>query len=227
MNQSHSDDLPPELDELGRRMSDERPAADGHTLDRVMTRAQGARTRKSSLLWRSSAPRTPKKTIALVIAAIFATGGMATAANANLLGNLLGGNGLLSQLLGTGGPATGNCTGNGLIAIGAGIGSDCSGSSSSSSSSSSSGGSNCTATGGIAIGLSVLSNCTGGGSGPANCSAAGGIALGVSILSDCSRGDAAATQYEEELGANNCSATGLVALGVAILADCSSNGDDD
>ncbi len=223
MNQSHSDDLPPELDELGRRMSDERPAADGHTLDRVMTRAQGARTRKSSLLWRSSAPRTPKKTIALVIAAIAATGGMATAANANLLGNLLGGNGLLSQLLGTGGGATGNCTGNGLVAIGAGIGSDCSGSSSSNSSST--GGNNCTATGAVAIGLSVLSNCTGGGSGASNCSAAGGVALGISILSDCSRGDAAEAQYEEELGVNNCAATGLVALGVAILADCS-GGDD-
>ena len=206
-------------------MSDERPAADGRTLDRVMTRAQGARTRKSSLLWRSSAPRTPKKTIALVIAAIFATGGLATAANANLLG-LLGGNGLLSNLLGTGGGATGNCTGNGLVAIGAGIGSDCSGSNSNNTNSTGSG-NNCTATGAVAIGLSVLSDCSGNGNGGGNCSAAGGVALGVSILSDCSRGDAAEKQYSEELGVNNCSATGLVALGVAILADCSSNGDDD
>ena len=162
MNHSHSDDLPSELDELGRRISDERPVASGRTLDNVMTRAQGARTRRSSLLWRSSAPRTPRKTIAIVVAALFATGGMATAASANgLLGNLLGGNGLLSSLLGTGGGATGNCTGNGLVAIGAGIGSDCSGSSSTHSSS---GGNNCTATGAVAIGLSVLSNCSGDGS---------------------------------------------------------------
>ena len=73
-------------------MSTERPIASDRALRNVMTRAQGAlRTRKSSLLWRSSAPRTPRKTIGLSLAALVATVGIAGAANAislPIVGNL-------------------------------------------------------------------------------------------------------------------------------------------
>lgn len=77
MDQHHSDNLPPELDELGQRMSTESPVASDRTLDRAMTRAQGARrTRKSSLLWRSSAPRAGRKGIAVAVAGVLAMAGM-------------------------------------------------------------------------------------------------------------------------------------------------------
>lgn len=83
MENFESDNLPPELDELGKRISKERPVASNFALDRVMTRAQGARSaRRSSLLWRSSAPRAPKKSIAVGIAALLAMAGMAGAAGA-------------------------------------------------------------------------------------------------------------------------------------------------
>ena len=99
MDQFPSENLPPELDELGKRMSEERPVASDRALNSVMTRAQGARrTRKSSLLWRSSAPRTPRKTITMFFVALLATGGMATASQASLLGG--GGGGILDGLLG-------------------------------------------------------------------------------------------------------------------------------
>lgn len=86
-------------------MSEERPVASDRALNSVMTRAQGARrTRKSSLLWRSSAPRTPRKTITMLFVALLATGSMATASQAaigdGLLGGLLGDNGLVGSLLG-------------------------------------------------------------------------------------------------------------------------------
>lgn len=76
MDELHSDNLPPELDELGKRMSTERPVASDRTLDRVMTRAQGARpARKSSLMWRSTAPRVRGKVLALGAGAILAAAG--------------------------------------------------------------------------------------------------------------------------------------------------------
>ncbi|HEV2776918.1 MAG TPA: hypothetical protein VGV90_15095 [Solirubrobacteraceae bacterium] len=77
MDHPQSDNLPPELDELGKRMSMESPVASDRALDRVMTRAQGARrTRKSSLLWRSSAPRAGRKSIAVAVAGVLAMAGL-------------------------------------------------------------------------------------------------------------------------------------------------------
>ncbi len=211
MDTFHSDDLPPELDELGMRMSTERPVASDRVLQSAMTRAQGAPRTKTSLLWRSSAPRTPRKTIALLVAAIAATGGMATAASANGLfglGGLLSGGKIpiLSSLLGSPAPATGNCSANGIIAVGAGALSNCSGSSSSA------GGNNCSAAGGIAVGAGVLSNCSGGSNSGANCSSVGGIAVGAGVLSDCSGGSG---------GQANCTGVGGIAVSAAVLSDCS------
>lgn len=78
MDQLPADNLPPELDELGLRMSTERPVASDRVLDRAMTRASAANApRKSSLLWRSTAPRARKKSLALGAAGILAMGGMA------------------------------------------------------------------------------------------------------------------------------------------------------
>ena len=58
-------------------MSTESPVASDRTLDRAMTRAQGARrTRKSSLLWRSSAPRAGRKSIAALVTGVLAMAGM-------------------------------------------------------------------------------------------------------------------------------------------------------
>ena len=82
MDHSHSADLPPELDELGTRMSMGRPVASDCALRHAMTRAQGARGARKSLLWRSDAPRTPKKSIIAGIAAIAATASLAGAATA-------------------------------------------------------------------------------------------------------------------------------------------------
>jgi hypothetical protein len=77
MDQNHSDNLPPELDELGKRMSMESPVASDRTLDRVMTRAEGARRpRKSSFLWRSSAPRAGRRGLAVAVAGVMAMAGM-------------------------------------------------------------------------------------------------------------------------------------------------------
>ena len=85
-------------------MSEGAPGRRDRALNSVMTRAQGARrTRKSSLLWRSSAPRTPRKTITMFFIALLATGGMATASQAagdDFLGGLLDENGLVGSLLG-------------------------------------------------------------------------------------------------------------------------------
>lgn len=203
-----SDNLPPELDELGKRMRTDRPVASDRALDRVMTRAQGARrTRKTSLLWRSSAPRTPRKTIALVCAALVTTGGMAATANAGLLDTLLGGNiPLVSSLLGSKAAPAGNCNAGGLVAVGANALGDCSGKK----------GTNCSAAGLVAVGANVLGDCSGkkGSSSLANCSAAGAVAVGANVLGDCSNAaaepssDAAATEYAADCdGLINAKAT--------------------
>lgn len=76
MNELPSDNLPPELDELGQRMSKERPVASDPALDRVMTRAQSARRPRKSLLWRSTAPRAGRRSIAAVVAGVMAMAGM-------------------------------------------------------------------------------------------------------------------------------------------------------
>ncbi|MEJ7826253.1 MAG: hypothetical protein WKF48_12530, partial [Solirubrobacteraceae bacterium] len=77
MTELPPDNLPPELDELGQRMSKESPVASDRTLDHVMRRAQSARgTRKSSLLWRSSAPRAGKKSVAVVVSGVMAMAGL-------------------------------------------------------------------------------------------------------------------------------------------------------
>lgn len=76
MNELPSDNLPPELDELGQRMSKERPVASDPALDRVMTRAQSARRPRKSLLWRSSAPRAGRKSVAALVAGVMAMAGV-------------------------------------------------------------------------------------------------------------------------------------------------------
>ena len=112
MDQFNADNLPPDLEEVGKRMSRERPVASDRALRNVMTRAQSAgRTRKFSLLWRSSAPRAPRKAIGFSLVAIVATVGFAGAANAfslPILGNLLGSSSsqLLNVDLNTNNPTT-------------------------------------------------------------------------------------------------------------------------
>ena len=65
-------------------MSTERPVASDCAIDSVMTRAQGARgASKSSLMWRSSAPRAPRKSLALGVAGVLAMAGAAGMASAN------------------------------------------------------------------------------------------------------------------------------------------------
>lgn len=76
MNELPSDNLPPELDELGQRMSKERPVASDPALDRVMTRAQSARRPRKSLLWRSTAPRAGRRSIAALVAGVMAMAGV-------------------------------------------------------------------------------------------------------------------------------------------------------
>lgn len=76
MNRLESDGLPPELNELGERLTAERPVASDHALDRVMSRAQSERQPRKSLLWRSTAPRARRKSLALAIAGVMATGGI-------------------------------------------------------------------------------------------------------------------------------------------------------
>jgi len=81
--------LPPELDAIGERMRAERPVADNHSLDRVMTRAQSAR-QAPKRLWRSPAPRTVKKSIIAAFTVLVATAGVATAASAFSIPGLRG-----------------------------------------------------------------------------------------------------------------------------------------
>jgi len=83
MDKFDSDSLPPELNELGKRVRNERPVPSDRTLDRVMTRAQGARrSPKPSLLWSRTAPQAPKRFLAFCAAAVMATGGMTAVASA-------------------------------------------------------------------------------------------------------------------------------------------------
>lgn len=214
MDHLNTGNLPPELDELGTRLRDERPVASDRQLSRVMRRTEGARGTRKSLLWRSSAPRSPRRTIALAIAALVATGGFTAAASADgLLGGLLGNLPLLGS---TNSLVKSNCSAGGLVAVGAGVGSDCSGKN----------GANCSAAGVVAVGAGVLSDCSGGKKGAAaNCSAAGLVSVGLSVLSDCSRdsgpsADAAEVEYDGVL-VGNCSAVGAVAVGAGVLSDCS------
>lgn len=215
MDQFPADNLPPELDELGKRMSDERPVASDRTLDRVMTRAQAARpARKSGLLWRSSAPRTPRKTLALVCAALLTTGGMAATANAGLLDNLLGGT--IGNILGSSGAkVTGNCSSTGLIAVGGNVGGDCSGGKK---------GTNCSAVGAVSVGLNALGDCSSSSSSSAkgtNCGAVGTIAIAANVLGDCSGANADEDAADAEYTAvDNCSAVGVIAIGLNVLGDC-------
>ncbi|HEX2725734.1 MAG TPA: hypothetical protein VHN20_07930 [Beijerinckiaceae bacterium] len=76
MNRLESDDLPPELSELGERLTAERPVADDHALDSVMSRAQSVSRPRKSLMWRSSAPKARRKSLALAIAGVMATAGI-------------------------------------------------------------------------------------------------------------------------------------------------------
>lgn len=86
---STSDDLPPELESIGKRMTTERPVASDATLDSVMTRVQSnSKSRRSSLLWRSSRPR---KTFAVGLAALTMSLGVASAASAFSLSGLFNG----------------------------------------------------------------------------------------------------------------------------------------
>ena len=70
-------------------MSKERPVASDRVLSRVMTRARGAGRARTSLLWRSSAPRPPRRSIAVCVAALLAAGSMTAAATAGPLDGLL------------------------------------------------------------------------------------------------------------------------------------------
>lgn len=79
MNTFGDDDLlPPDLDELGKRLSAERPVASNDALDRVMTRAQRARSTRSGLFWRTTSARMPKMTAALAATGVLAVGGLAS-----------------------------------------------------------------------------------------------------------------------------------------------------
>ena len=206
MDQFPSENLPPELDELGKRMSDERPVASNHTLDRVMTRAQGARRTRKSFMWRSSAPRTPRKTIAFAITALLATGGVAATANAGLLDGLLGGNIPLISALVQGGDQSSkkaSCDTLGTVSAVANLG-DCS----------SKKGANCNGIGSL-VGASVNAGDCSSDSKAANCTSAGNLlALGVN-LGDCSNAradsDAAAVEYSTE-ASTSCTSHALIQL---------------
>lgn len=76
------DEIPPELSETDQRLSAGRPAADGPTLDRVMTRAQRARSRRLPSFLSARAPHSGRRTLALATATVVAitgTSGMALA----------------------------------------------------------------------------------------------------------------------------------------------------
>jgi len=89
MDEFTSEGLPPDLEAIGTRMSAERPVATDVALDRVMTRAKRAIvTPKRSLLWRSTAPRLPRRSISLAVVAALACGGVASTASAGLLSPL-------------------------------------------------------------------------------------------------------------------------------------------
>ena len=77
MEDFDTDELPDELDEVARRMRNDRPVASDATLDRAMTRAQTARPRRASrLLWSPRAPRVPKLSLAFGAAAIIVVAGV-------------------------------------------------------------------------------------------------------------------------------------------------------
>jgi hypothetical protein len=66
MGNSHDDQLPPDIADVSARLRAGRPVADGLILDRVMMRAERARTRQGSPLPRGSFMR--RKSIAVVLA---------------------------------------------------------------------------------------------------------------------------------------------------------------
>ena len=72
------DDLPPDLEDLGRRMRDERPVAEDATLDRMMQRTQAA--------GRPAARRAPRRTLAVSLATMFAMVSVTGVAAAALFG---------------------------------------------------------------------------------------------------------------------------------------------